>query len=271
MVSEVTKSEQQRFLRHLKAKGLQDGYIQLIFTAGRAAVNYAQDNGELVDVPRIMYVPAAAPEARVLTPEEGKALIDAVESEHGMMYFQLAFNTWARQEAILECTSFQVRIPERIIQLNPPGRAQTKKVRPVVPITDTLLPFVKDAPGGYLVNWHGKRIRSVKTLIRDTAARAKIGKINSRTIRHTMATWARDQDVPWHEIEAMLGHRIPSTSEKYARWNPKHDGPAAKATDLFMRGGKVIEDGKEETNTQLTRTDPRKPHSFVVKDDCLGR
>jgi len=240
MASEVTKAEQQRFIRYLKGKGLKDGYVQLIFNAGRAAVNFAKDNGELVEAPKILYVPAQADQARVLSPEEGAALIGAAESEHGIMYFQLAFNTWARMEAILECTTFQARLDERLLHLNPPGRTQTKKYRPTVPITDTLLPLLRAAPAGYLVNWYGRPVKNVKTLLRDTAKRAGIGKIDSRTIRHTMATWARDQGVPWPEIEAMLGHKIRSMSSNYARWIPRHDGPAAKATDLYLSEGKEL-------------------------------
>lgn len=234
MVSELTRTAQTRFIRHLKAKGLSDGYIQRIFTIGRAAVQLALVNREIIDAPAILYVPAEPKPPRTLTPEESGALISAAQSEHGRMYLLLAHGTWARMEAILELTRFQVRTDERLIYLNPPGRVQTKKRRPTVPICDHLLPLLEAAPAGYLVNWHGRPVKSVKTLLRDCAKRAGIGPIDSRTIRHTMATWARDRGVPWHEIEAMLGHRIRSTSSLYAQWTPRHDGPAACATDAYL-------------------------------------
>lgn len=235
MLSEVTRTRQDEFLRHLRAKGLAEGYIQRIFTIGRAAINLALDNGEITEAPPIAYISAeSSSEPRVLTQEEATALLGAVESEHGLMYFALAFNTWARMEAILELNRFQCDLKRRLIQLNPPGRPQTKKYRPIVPITDTLLPLLESAPDGLLVHWHGRPIKSVKKLIQDTAKRAKVGPIDSRTIRHTMATWAGERGVPWAEIEFMLGHKIRSTSAHYARWVPRHDGPAALATDAFL-------------------------------------
>ena len=234
MLSEITKSAQQGFIRAMKDRGLSDGYIQRVFTIGRAAMRLAEENGEIVEAPKIMYVPATSPEARVLTQDEAAALIGAVRSDHGLMFLALSFCTWARQEAILELTTFQVSLGDRLINLNPPGRTQNKKVRPTVPICDTLLPFLRDAPAGYLVSWYGRPISSAKTLLRDTAKRAGIGKIDSRTIRHTMATWARNEGVPWSEIEAMLGHSIRSTSSNYAKWIPRWDGDAARAIDRFL-------------------------------------
>ena len=54
-------------------------------------------------------------------------------------------NTLARPEAILELKLFQVNLDDRLITLNPPGREQTKKRRPTLPITDTLFPWLENA------------------------------------------------------------------------------------------------------------------------------
>ena len=112
---------------------------------------------------------------------------------------------------------------------------QTKKRRPVVPITDTLLPALQNPTGEHLVNWHGRPIKKVRTLVRDTAKRAGIGKIGTRTIRHTMATELRKRGVPMWEVEGFLGHKMPTTSERYARYAPDYLSAAATAIDDYLR------------------------------------
>ena len=65
-------------------------------------------------------------------------------------------------QAILELKKFQVNLVDRVIALNPPGREQTKKYRPELPITDALFPWLEKANTDVLVNWKGKPIKSIR-------------------------------------------------------------------------------------------------------------
>jgi hypothetical protein len=62
----------------------------------------------------------------------------------------MALNTWARPEAICELSVLrQVDFNLRIVDLNPPGRIQNKKVRPKIRLTDNLR--------GWLLYWNLNR------------------------------------------------------------------------------------------------------------------
>jgi hypothetical protein len=68
-------------------------------------------------------------------------VIDTIfeQDEHAFRYFVIALNTWARPEAIHELNfSSQVDFEYGIINLNPSGRLQTKKRRPVIQLTKNL-------------------------------------------------------------------------------------------------------------------------------------
>ena len=63
---------------------------------------------------------------------------------------------------------------------------------------------------------------------------AGIGKMGSRTIRHTMATELRRAGVPLWDVEGMMGHKMPSTSERYAHYAPGYLSSAVNAIDDYF-------------------------------------
>src|SRR5439155_10155079 len=65
--------------------------------------------------------------------------------ENLFRYVVIALNTWARPSAILELSiAAQVDFKAGLVRLNPPGRKQTKKVRPAIPLTDNLRGWLED-------------------------------------------------------------------------------------------------------------------------------
>ena len=88
------------------------------------------------------------------------------------MFLAILLNTGARPNAILALTRFQIDLERRLLNLQPPGRDETKKRNPVLPITDALLPWLRAATGDYLVSWHGKPLASIKSAWRRARARA---------------------------------------------------------------------------------------------------
>jgi hypothetical protein len=72
-------------------------------------------------------------------------------------YDILALNTWARPEAIVELSvKQQVDFENGLLDLNPPGRRQNKKQRPVIRLTTNL--------NGWLEHWGEDRPLSYTTL-----------------------------------------------------------------------------------------------------------
>ena len=49
-----------------------------------------------------------------------------------------------------------------------------------------------------------------------------------------MATTLRASGVPHWEVEGILGHKMPTTSERYAKYDPNYLGMASKAIDEYM-------------------------------------
>ncbi len=237
MVSELNLDTQDRFIRALRKRGCSDAYIQRVVTTGKAALNRAYKNNEISTVPHIRNIRSGHRRERVLSLEEVAAIFNVIDSDHLFMYCMLAFNTLARPEAILELRRFQVDTDDRRIRLNPPGRQQTKKYRPIVPITNTLLPWLKRGRCEYFVHWHGKPVSSIKTGWRKLRKKADLSDdVIPYTIRHTMATELRKRGVPPWEVSGMLGHRASEykTTEIYAHYAPDYLGEAAKAIDSYF-------------------------------------
>jgi integrase len=241
MVSEIDKQSQRDFMAWLRGQRkppLSDGYIKRILGVGKAALNNAYEEGEIDSVPFIIPGEDAPPRDRVLTVDESVALWMAAEQPHERMMLALMYGTLARTEAALDLTRSQVDFGRRLLVQNPPGRKQTKKYRPTVPVCGFLLPWLEHAPDGPLVQWRGKKIASFKTAWRKMRKRAWLGEdVVPKTIRHTMATELRAAGVPEAEIQGFLGHRAyGGKTEVYAKYRPDYLGHAVQAIDGYMDG-----------------------------------
>jgi integrase len=238
-VAEVTRERQRGFIAWLRARRvppLSDGYIRRILGIGAAALNDAHREGEIGAVPYIDLPNDAPARDRVLTLAESQAIWDAARLGHERMFLALAYGTLARPEAVLELSRASVDFERRLLAQNPPGRKQTKKYRPVVPVCDFLFPWLEQAPEGPLVAWKGKPIASFKTAWRAIRRRSGLGPdVVAKTIRHTMATELRAAGVPEADIQGMLGHRAyGGKTEVYAKYRPEYLKDATQAIDRYM-------------------------------------
>lgn len=239
MVSEVTPALQREFVAWLKAKRvppLSDGYIKRILTDGKSALNRAYKEGEINTVPYIIPGQDSAPKELVLSVEDSAALWLATEHPHERMMLALLYGTLARPEAALDIDREFMDFRRGLLNTNRPGRRQTKKYRPVVPVASFLRPWLEAAPPGPLVRWNGQPIDSFKTAWRKLRRRAWLPReAVPKTIRHTMATELRAAGVPEAEIQGFMGHRAFSgKTEVYAKYRPDYLGEATTAIDKYM-------------------------------------
>jgi len=251
LVSELTIAKQEAFVDSMRDKGLSNGYIQRIMTMGKAALNWSYKRQELRSAPYIITVKGGVPRKRVLTLNESAALLNAAHTEHLFVYLVLAFNTLSRPGAILDLQHFQVDRKNGLIHLNPPGREQTKKVRPVVPITKTLRPRLVPSGSSYVVSFRGGPVKSIKTAFRKARDAAGLGKdVIPYTIRHTMATELHKRGVPQWEIDGIMGHAGggQGASRWYVHYNPDHYGKAVAAIDAYMEELKPLVSRLTTTN-----------------------
>lgn len=216
---------------------LSPGYILKILSTGRAAMNYAHTCQRVEWVPKIP-MPSAPPKRRApaLLLEDVAALINA-SAPHLRRYCLVGLGTMARPEAILELTRDQLDFENRLIRLNPSGRVQNKKRRPVVPMPRNLIDLLMATEGRYVVTYKGHNVRSVKSAWR--AARRRAGIRNDAalySLRRTMATHLRTSGVAMSEIAGLMGHtdQRHSITEVYASHAPDPTGPGCLAIDAYL-------------------------------------
>jgi integrase len=94
------------------------------------------------------------PERKVrhLTRAEFEKWFGQVKAPHARLYVELGLATMARPTAILELTWDRVDFERGTVDLNPSGRRQTRKRRPVVPLNEDALEALREAYSGDRAN-----------------------------------------------------------------------------------------------------------------------
>lgn len=163
--------------------------------------------------------------------------LDAIEEEADFRYAMIALNTWARNSAIFDLrVGKQVDFEYGLVDLNPPGRRQTKKRRPIIRLTKNLR--------GWLEHW--KDDRPIKQY-QDTVEK-RLNKIGDAiglpdfvcyTLRHFMATQCRrtSVEVTREQRSRWIGHTVKggsSTTDWYEKFDPDYLESVANATDEII-------------------------------------
>ena len=154
--------------------------------------------------------------------------------EHVRMFLIVLLGTAARPEAALELVRSQCDLARGTINLNPPGRVQTKKRRPILPMAGFLRPWIEAALDGPLVAYRGRPVKKINGAFQTVRDAADFGDdVVPYTIRHTVATELFRRGVPPLEIKSFLGHRMPglATTERYLHVAPDHLAHARAAVE----------------------------------------
>jgi integrase len=122
-----------------------------------------------------------------LTRSQFERWFKEVKAPHARLYVELGIATMARPTAILELTWDRVDFARGTVDLNPHGRRQTRKRRPVVPLNDdavAALSVAYDArQSGHVIERGGKKVGSIKKAFQ--AASSAVG--NLRHALHAAA------------------------------------------------------------------------------------
>lgn len=196
----------------------------------RPAIRHAIQQRRLVPGEYYVPVPAAPPGRDYwITRSQAAKLLwetrrDSRSRLHLPLYAPVALYTGQRRRAILELSWKQVDLVRGRIDFNRPGRIQTKKRRPIIPIPRGLLAALrraqKRATCDFVIAYRSAPVRDVKTGFNSAAARAGIPDCTSYTLRHTAGTWMAQRGVPLREIAGYLGHSEARTTELYAHHHP---------------------------------------------------
>lgn len=199
------------------------------------------------DVPYIP-LPEAPPSKDVWLDEvESQQLLAAANimladdpRHRGALFTWIAMETASRKRAIEELQWGQVDLQARLIRLNPPGRRQTSKRRPTVPISSALMKVLeraRDGGGNGLVLGNSSSVeRPFATLCRAAyraTGNAKFLSITPHALRHTWATLAARAGVSLFEIAGVLGDSIATVQRVYAHHCPDY---LRSAVDFRMYG-----------------------------------
>ena len=242
----VAHHEAGEFRDELLAQKCRITYVSRILVTCRSAAKRAYDNKHalvLLAVPEFAKarhkrnVPLKGP---VLTPQEWAKVIDGIVAPHTLLLVILLIHTGSRVTALLEATAAQIDWTENTIDLNPKGRDPTDKRRSVLPIFDTLRPWLENLPEGHLIRYRGKPIAEADTAFIATVRRAKIGKkANTYSARHSLGRWFRQAGIDTEEIGVFLGNgKIPEETEVtlvYSPWAPEYVVNCRRAVEAFVR------------------------------------
>ena len=234
--AEFTPAIQRDTMRRMESSGYAYNTCKRAMGAAKAALRWAWKEGHLDRPLPFMELPDGPGRERVLTVEEMGRLWSQDMPHHLRMFVALMLGTAARPEALLQLTTWQCDVERRVINLNPPGRVQTKKRRPVLPMPEWLVPWIASAPPGHLVQFRGKPVLKIAKAFRTVRAAAGFGAdVTAYTLRHSVATELARRGVPPMEIAYLLGHRMPDlrTTGRYVHVSPEHLVAARDALDAL--------------------------------------
>jgi integrase len=261
-VSDLTRLNQRRIWAHMASEsGLSAKSIMTYMISVRAAVHYAavpqlimiageQTEVQMLDSPVTIFcnqaeiaqhIGGAVSVERQFIPtyEELGKWIDAIAEEDDFRYVIIALNTCARNEAIFDLTvSSQVDREFGTIDLNPVGRRQTKKRRPIIRMTTNL--------AAWFAHWgDDKPIRqyqdTVEKRLNKIGKTEKVGlpEMTCYTLRHFIATKLRRASFPVsrEQRSKWLGHSVnegSKTTDIYEKFDPDYLEEAMRATEEIM-------------------------------------
>jgi integrase len=145
-VPAINVATNEKYLRERQAAGVSWQTINRERAVLRAALNHARKHHGLVALPHVPIIgpsDAAAtpvePKGRPLSVAELASPYGAAKSDHMRLFILILLGTCCRPDAARDLKiASQLDFEHRRINLNPPGRRQTKKVRPIVPMAKFL-------------------------------------------------------------------------------------------------------------------------------------
>lgn len=227
--ADVTRIECRAYtaMRRCRAK---DGTIIKELATLRAALRWQDKRTPaVIEMPRL-----PPPRDRYLTREEYRKLRSAAEATpHCHVFVWLAYRTAGRASAILALTWDQVDFARGQIRL---GDAVGNKGRATVPMADDLAAILEEAKRGaltdFVVEFAGKRIRSIRKTFAMAVTRAGLKDVSPHVLRHTAAVHMVESGVPMSEVSQYLGHSNTLVTERvYGRYSPDYLRRAAGALE----------------------------------------
>jgi integrase len=228
------------FERYTQARAMwvQGPTIRRELSALTACFNYLVKTKRLKshDLPYIPLPASSKARDRWLTAEEIEHLHATAEKrairQHGtsdkprrltrvQRFLWIVLQTGARRRVVEKLEWSRVDFGRGLIDFNF-GGPQTKKRKPVVPISDALRPVLERAyaerTGPFVLDHSG----SIRKAFERAVAEAKLSGVTRHTLRHTWATHASMNGVPLVDIARVLGNSLAMVTKVYAHHQPEY-------------------------------------------------
>jgi integrase len=206
-----------------------DGTLRRELAILTAAINHAVGCRMIRrdDAPTIAMPPQPQPRDRYLGLDEMDRLLDASRSMRDgdrlsrlERFLALAFHTGARKEAIVKLGWDRIDLGNRLIDFRDRDLRTTRKRRATVPISDALLPVLRQAwderKGALVLDTTGP----IRSVFERCVERAGLEDVTPHTLRHTWATHASMNGVALGEIARVLGNTVAVCEKVYAKFQP---------------------------------------------------
>jgi integrase len=215
----------------------------------RAAINHHRREGLCSQVIEVVLPPERPARERWLTRSEAAHLIRAAwryremqkgkptdrrSRRHIAKFILVALYTGTRASAICGA-ALQATVGRPWIDLDPgvfyrraPGRLETKKRQPPVPLPPGLLAHLRRWKGQgqgqrFAVEWNREPVRSIKRAFGHVVADAGLGEdVTPHVLRHTAATWLMQAGVDIWEAAGFVGMTVEMLSQRYGHHHPAH-------------------------------------------------
>lgn len=238
-VADVRDAKRQDGFRAHLSKRLGHNSINRCLEVGRAAIRRAWKRGVISSAPFVQMLPSIEnkPMGRPLSHDELVALLRGCTQPHLRLYIVLGLATGGRPEAITDLRWEQV--DGDLIRLNPEGRAQNKKYRPVVRVGEATKAVLNAAYEGrgseHLIAFRGRQVRRLDTIWKKATDGMAPG-VTAYSLRHTVARYLRTEGVDAWQVSSLLGHRRVGfeMSERYTAHSPDYQKDAAAALDRLV-------------------------------------
>jgi len=213
-----------------------DLYVALI----RAIFRKAQREWEWLDqIPAFKtYMRGGKVRVRYLTQTQAKALMDRLPA-HQREVVLFALSTGLRQGNILNLTWDQVHLNRRMAMIE---HGDTKNGEALgIPLNDVALGVLERQQGKHdthVFTYRGNPLRSANNRAWRAALKAcGIENFRWHDLRHTWASWLRQNDVPTWVLQELGGWKSETMVRRYAHMSVKHLAPYADQLIIPVTNG----------------------------------
>lgn len=246
-INDITEAKQKAFAIERAEAGNSLGYIERTFSVLSAALRLAglsikvfASESHMRDVwkiaakaPRKVFVPTDQQLARIMR---------APMPEDLSRWLLISMATGCRPEAAIDLAPASRIREAKALDLNPVGRSQNKKFRPIVRAPKVLTVAMDkweksglDKHGGHYCGYHS--VDSVDSALERVCKPMGLGRMSVYSIRHKVTTILRAAGVPGDQIDRQLGHvgGGARTTHGYGEYSPDFQKQAAAALDSWIR------------------------------------